>query len=296
MAHATPATPRTLVQNILFATDFSLISQRALPYAYAIAKCFGSTLYFVHVVGTKRIVGPLGAPYDEADREEQLAQRRLAELTEASPLNHLRHYAVACRGEAPDIISRLASEWAIDLIVVGTHGRHGFKQLMLGSVAELVFRRATCPVLTVGPAVAKEGPTSVGFSKIIVATDLSSTSADLLNYAAALARVNSSTLVLLHAITEEELEYQYASNLHDALIGSDAQLSTLLPETAGVAHERIVRRSPPGELIVASATEAKADLIVMGAHRGATVAAHLPQAIAHIVVCGAPCPVITVGH
>jgi nucleotide-binding universal stress UspA family protein len=37
----------------------------------------------------------------------------------------------------------------VDLIVLGTHGRSGFRRLLMGSVAEAIVRRAKCPVLTV---------------------------------------------------------------------------------------------------------------------------------------------------
>jgi universal stress protein A len=45
-------------------------------------------------------------------------------------------------------ITRLAEEEKADLIVIGTHGRTGLSRLLMGSVAEAVVRRATCPVLT----------------------------------------------------------------------------------------------------------------------------------------------------
>jgi nucleotide-binding universal stress UspA family protein len=46
-------------------------------------------------------------------------------------------------------IVRYASEEAIDLIVMGTHGRGPIAHMLLGSVAERVVRKAPCPVLTV---------------------------------------------------------------------------------------------------------------------------------------------------
>ena len=296
MAHASPAIPLPHLENILFATDFSPISQGAMPYACAIAKRFGSTLHFVHVIGPKRMIGPLGATYADPDGEEESARRRLSELTEASPHNHLRNYSVVCRGEIWDVVSHLASEWNIDLIVVGTHGRHGFKQLMLGSVAEQIFRRAKCPVLTVGPAASKEGLPFSRFSKILVPTDFSAASKDVLNYAVGMACANNSTVILFHAITEEELETQCGGNLHNAFAEPNARLSELLPDNLGLSREIVVKRGLPAELIVQSATEAQADLIIMGARRGASAAAHSPRAIAHVVVCEAPCPVITIGH
>lgn len=295
MAHASPANPLPQLENILVATDFSPISQRAWPYAYVIAKRFGATLHFVHVVGPK-VVGALGASYAETDKEEELATRYLSELTGAAPLDHLRHYGVVCRGEVSEVLCQLASKWKADLVVIGTHGRHGFKHLMLGSVAEHIFRHAQCPVLTVGPNVPQEGPTSERFATLMVAIDSCSASAELLKYAIAVARANESTVVLFHAITEQEIESQYGGDCHDASVAINAQLSTLLPSDLRPASVTIAKRGAPAKLILRSAAEMNADLILMGARRGTTLAVHLPRAIAHIVVCEAHCPVMTIGH
>jgi len=52
-------------------------------------------------------------------------------------------------GDPRDMILRTATELGADMIVMGTHGRRGIPRLVLGSVAEEVVRRATCPVVTV---------------------------------------------------------------------------------------------------------------------------------------------------
>ena len=52
-------------------------------------------------------------------------------------------------GHPADEIVKFAESHAIDLIVMGTHGREGVARVLIGSVAETVVRRATCPVLTI---------------------------------------------------------------------------------------------------------------------------------------------------
>lgn len=52
------------------------------------------------------------------------------------------------KGDPAEEIVRFADEAHCELIVMGTHGRTGFKRLLMGSVAEAVVRRAKCPVLT----------------------------------------------------------------------------------------------------------------------------------------------------
>jgi nucleotide-binding universal stress UspA family protein len=52
-------------------------------------------------------------------------------------------------GDVTDTILAFAQKQAVDLIVMGTHGRHGLDHILLGSVTEKVVRKARCPVLTV---------------------------------------------------------------------------------------------------------------------------------------------------
>ena len=70
---------------------------------------------------------------------------------------------VMSEGEAVGEILRVAEDHHADMIVMGTHGRRGLTRLVMGSVAELVVRRANCPVLTVRTPVVAESvatPTS----------------------------------------------------------------------------------------------------------------------------------------
>ena len=55
-------------------------------------------------------------------------------------------------GVACDIAVEQAKEWGADLIVMGTHGRRGFRRFVMGSDAEGVLRSATAPVLLVRSA------------------------------------------------------------------------------------------------------------------------------------------------
>ena len=52
-------------------------------------------------------------------------------------------------GKPASEIIRTAKEWPTDIIVIGSHGRHGIQRALLGSVAEAVMRHAPCPVLVI---------------------------------------------------------------------------------------------------------------------------------------------------
>jgi nucleotide-binding universal stress UspA family protein len=179
----------------------------------------------------------------------------------------------------------------IDLIVMGTHGRGGVGKLLMGSVAETVFRRASCPVLTVGPAVSAERESIVDLHAILFATDFSAASTAAMTYAVALALSNSARLYILHVAAGPAAEVD-ENALKD-------RLRNLVPEKALFTSQPkiIVEYGPPAERILSVAEELAIDLIVLGVKRAPVrfePSAHLPPATAYKVVSQAISPVLTV--
>ncbi len=109
--------------------------------------------YYGAVVAARRVHHDVGEVADEV--RQSLVERVAAGLREhgsKDPDGEALHTVVHVRvGHPADEIVQLASEIDADLIVVGTHGRRGFRRLILGSVAERVLRLAHCPVLVVRP-------------------------------------------------------------------------------------------------------------------------------------------------
>jgi nucleotide-binding universal stress UspA family protein len=71
----------------------------------------------------------------------------LADVKPRDPRVVCEHHLLA--GDPAEAIIRTAEQEGVDIIVIGTHGRTGLTRLLMGSVAEAIVRRATCPVLTV---------------------------------------------------------------------------------------------------------------------------------------------------
>jgi nucleotide-binding universal stress UspA family protein len=86
------------------------------------------------------------------------------------------------------------------MLVLGTHGRSGVGKLLIGSVAEEVFRRAACPVLSIGPKVSQQPAGEIQFHNILFATDFSENSLAALPYAISLAEEDQAQLTLLYVI------------------------------------------------------------------------------------------------
>ena len=142
----------TTPTRILVPTDFSAPADAALTYALALAEKLGATVSLVHVFDDPRIANLYSEQFvampDEL-RSQILASigRQLADRV--TKRGHTEMTPVIVTGSVAQSIIDAVADQGADLIVMGTHGRHGVAHLLLGSVAERVVRTAACPVLTV---------------------------------------------------------------------------------------------------------------------------------------------------
>ncbi len=136
------------VKRILAPTDFSEYSAGALDYACSLADLFDAELHLLHVLELHASSTPVfagGLALNPLVRESREAAEK-ALLQVASGRKAVRATVI---GPPFLEILRYANDNAIDLIVMGTHGRSGLAHVLVGSVAERVVRKASCPVLTV---------------------------------------------------------------------------------------------------------------------------------------------------
>ena len=143
-----------LLQNILVATDFGEVSETALNYGRDLARTYGATLHVLHAADNVMVQlaaeGAISAFPGLQTEVENAARERMQRLVTDEDLTQLRAKPVIVTSMGPaETIVQYAKEQAIDLIVMGTHGRKALSHLLMGSVAERVVRTAPCPVLTV---------------------------------------------------------------------------------------------------------------------------------------------------
>jgi nucleotide-binding universal stress UspA family protein len=185
-----------------------------------------------------------------------------------------------------------------DLIILGTHGRAGAQKMILGSVAEEVFRRSPVPVLTVGPR-AREGMHGAArFHRVLLATDFSAEAGAAAPFAVSLAQENQAHLVLLH-VMDERRDHNAPPSTGMSIAVAMHELLELVPEDAELwcRPEPVVQYGHVAERILEEARGRHADLIVLGV-RGAAghlrAATHFRRSVAYQVVANARCPVLTV--
>jgi nucleotide-binding universal stress UspA family protein len=290
---------RLTLKNILLLTDFSEPSERAVPFATAIAREYESKLYAMHVLTplpmTYATPESAAAAIEGLEEGAQAGMQRLDAQLVGVP-----HETMLVRGESvwPSVEQAL-SECEIDLVILGTHGRTGAMKLLLGSVAEEIFRRAGVPVLTIGPSVSKGLHRGGQFRRVLFATDFTTEAQAAAPYAISMAQEHQARLLLLNVMRDPDFKARKKRTAEDSVANVMHQLYELVPEEAELwcRPKATVRFGNAAERILEAAVELEADLIVLGIRDAAghlSAATHLERTTAHKVVAHAPCPVLTV--
>lgn len=135
-------------RRILCPVDFDDNSMQALDTAVDLARANNGTVFVLHVVPT--IVMPTGKPIyvDLYQGQQEAARTKLLEIAHER-LAGLTYEILVQTDEPASGILKAEKKTGADMVVMATHGRRGFRRFFLGSVAELVLRESTCPVLTV---------------------------------------------------------------------------------------------------------------------------------------------------
>lgn len=144
-------------KTILVPHDFSASANHATAIARDEAKLHGGTLVLLHVIDLPYQLSPdavivpdeNGAPISVKQYAIQSAEAHLADIADRLAKDGVSARGAVVIGNPIDEINRAVDQHHIDLIVMGTHGRTGFRHLIAGSVTERVVRSAKVPVLTI---------------------------------------------------------------------------------------------------------------------------------------------------
>lgn len=296
MRTATVMAPaRTKFDNILYATDFSPAAAHAIPFVKKIAKHYQSKLVALHV--RPPVIAPIAqtqASTWEVDFEATRAADEYHRQLLVDSFSGIETNVVITEGSIQEDLKEAIKKNNTDLVIIGTRGRTGLIKMLLGSVAEEIFRTVPCPVLTVGPHAEN---LKAEVREILFATDFTIDPQAAAAYAVSLAQEFQARLTLLHVVPEPK-----AGELvgwYDVQESSKNMLESLVPEEARswCKPESFVERGDPAERILELAHFRGVDLIVLGAQPESGVpgaATHLPTSTAHKIVAHANCPVLTV--
>lgn len=298
-----PSRPGTVVA----ATDLSETANAGVRWAVHVARDKGLELHLIHALnlaGWAMDYGELAAKVPV--QLEDAARQHLDRIArETQQLGVATTWQVRI-GQPSEIIVEEARRLEAELVTIGTSGHRPVEPPLLGSTAERVVQRATCPVLTVHPG---DRPPGGQIRKLLVATDFSAaskwaltTSIELLNGADS----NPPEVLLLHVYYvpyEFSMDSIYGPVAPDASVWEAVarEVSDRLERHAqsieaelGVRVEPLSQGGYPPQVIVQQAAEAAVDWIALGTH-GRTGLAHvLLGSTAERVIQKAHCPVLTV--
>ncbi len=292
------------INRILCPVDLSDSSRHAITHAVMMAKWYKARITALHVCNpvvvpsTDFVVAgtPSVALLTEAEVEDVNAQI----LRWFGSVEPVQIDVVIDNGNVANRVLDRALSLPADLIVMGTHGAGGFEHLVLGSVAEKVLRKATCPVMTVPPQ--SRTTSKVPFKRLLCPVDFSESSLSALQFGFSIAQESDAELTILHvfewlpgdeALTNRpinvpeyrrQLEHDFDEKLH-ALV-PDSVRDWCRPRTR-TAHGKAYRE------ILAAATEENVDLIVMGVQGRNALDLMLFGSTTNQVVRRATCPVLT---
>jgi nucleotide-binding universal stress UspA family protein len=149
------------IQKIIVPVDFHQHTDDLAEFAVGIATKLEAKITFVHVAEYAISYTEFSPEsYKLLDQSIRVhADNKMAALLEKSKKTLPECEGVVLRGDVADNLVAYANDNNIDLIIMGTHGARGIEKILLGSVAERVLKRASCPVLAFNPYKGERGYT-----------------------------------------------------------------------------------------------------------------------------------------
>lgn len=267
-----------MYETVLITTDGSEHAENAAAAGIALARESGSKVHALSVAET-------GESRGEAEENATLI------TTRADRAGCDSEWLVR-QGRPANEILMAARDLDADLIVVGTHGRTGIQQVLLGSVALEVVREARCPVLSVSPAVTwRDDEPPIG--EVCLATDGWVGTTDATSHAIELAGAYDARLHALYAVDVDS----DAPEIRDAFEAAGEQATATVVETAtdaGIEATGTVTHGQAHEAILDYVNEENIDVLVLGTESKSTLQRLVMGSVAQRVIPNATVPVITV--
>ena len=300
------------VRKVLFTTDFSDLSNHALPYAIKMAKIYDAELIMLHAVtiyDNDPNEPDYHFPYLQTYCEQatKSADERFQVCFEKIGDSGVKVRKALVQGISPHaaILEFIEQEGDIGLICMSTHGRSGLKHVLLGSVTENIIRYSPCPILVVKQTeheFVDVETHEVHIRKILFPYDFSDDSLKPVDMLRSVAGIGDAEILVLHAVDVEIPPIYYTAGV-TSILQLDPELNdrvgTKMKKELGDSFDGfdvkyLVKEGRAVDRIREAAEEEKVDLIVMGAAGSHGVGDFLFGSTTARVIQKAVCPVLIV--
>lgn len=281
------------IRTILLATDFSDCSKRAMGYALGIAGRYESQLHLFHCIDPTPYnlidPSPVQTACDDARRE---LEQVVSDLRREKRTGNVKLNTLVSAGDLISLLTDAVKTLNVDLVIVGTHGRTGWRKAVLGSVAEHVVDQSSCPVLSVGHFADRRRIQEFGPESILLAYGASVRSQLAESYAVSLACKYNSRLSVVDVLDDKGGRV-LAQVSQLKLSERDVRNTTLDPPLT-IPPQLPIEIGAQSDLILQVADQTAADLIVLAVPASHRFSDRFVSTNSYLVVCGARCPVLTV--
>jgi nucleotide-binding universal stress UspA family protein len=281
--------------RILVATDFSEGARTALECALAMGRRLKSKVFLLHAIPPQFLeyAGP-DRSQETIARAKDYAAAEIAKLTGSVDWAGVPYEAILREGPVWPVVRDCVSANRIELAAFGTCGRAAKQKMLLGSVAEEIFRTADFSTLTVAPHVMASGSgAALELKRILFATNFKPHAERAARVAYCLECQLGTTLAALHVVEEDARDKAKPHEMvHEFLM---KRLKCGIPETCvkRCEPEVLIRFGDAAEEILRAAVDQRADLVVLGLRTSRISAGQLPSPTAYRLVCQSPCAVLT---
>jgi nucleotide-binding universal stress UspA family protein len=270
--------PTARLERLLLSTDGSEFSEDAVREAIGLAKTCGSKLYVVSVVEVNpefEAFAPGLVEKVEKKRRQYLESVKERASKEGADCEIIVHEGE----ESYQYVVDEAAKKQVEMIIMGRHGRTGLKRVMMGSVTAKVIGHSPCKVLVVPKT------STITYKKLLIATDGSKYSEAASREAISIAKRTGGDLIVLSVAKKDE-------NLPVAKESVD--IIRNVAEREGIKVEPLTLKGEPYEVIIGTAEQKKADMIVVGSHGRTGLERLFMGSVTERVIGHASCAVMVV--
>ncbi|WP_193565050.1 universal stress protein [Natronorubrum aibiense] len=284
--------------TILVPTDGSAGAEATIDHALELGRTYEAEIHSLYVVETGGTPAELAAD----DREELYApsERRGREatirITDVAEENDLQAAREVREGVPHRTILEYVDEQAVDMIVMGTHGRTGADRARLGSTTERVLALSDVPVLSV--RLTDDGDTPApAYDRIVIPTDGSDAADRAAENALEIAEKYDASVNVVYVVDTTTYDLEDAPRSIVGLLkeGGENATETVaeMADERGLEATTAIRRGVPAEKLLEYASTVDADLVAMGTRGRAVGSGQLLGSTTARVVRRSPIPVLT---